>query len=221
MIGTSLSLEDFARYFENNRLGRLYFPNGKCFTPNGEWFEDGKITQFHINLRDLYNLIIGWKINNAGISLDDVVGVIAFGSSVRHPGYRVTSKTGKKYLFFGPEITGKINVPIQPNDADFLVITGQDIIKEKVLKPTSLATYDCGTWITKGGIHLVNRGIHQILNSVRENDTISISAMREGVPIFYDGRLGEVQSRVGIKKETPRRLLWNKDEDGYLFGKIE
>ena len=91
MIGTSLSLEDFARYFENNRLGRLYFPNGKCFTPNGEWFEDGKITQFHINLRDLYNLIIGWKINNAGISLDDVVGVIAFGSAVRHPGYRVTS----------------------------------------------------------------------------------------------------------------------------------
>ena len=218
----NLSMGDFTRYFEGNRLGRLFFPNGKCFTPNGQWFENGEITPFHIDLKDLYKLLVtGWKINGTEVPLDDLVGVIAFGSAVKYPGYEEIIKTRKKYWFFGPKIKKPEQIPIQPEDADFLVITGQDLLRERVLEPVSLKTYDCGTWIKEGGIHLVNRGIEQVVNGVQSGDTISASAMREGVPIFYNGRLENVQNRTGISRETPRRIDWDEDKRGYLVGKIE
>jgi hypothetical protein len=217
----SLSMNDFTKYFESDRLGRLYFPNGKCFTPHGTAFENGEITQFHIDLKDLYKLVTGWKINDTGVPLDDIVGVVAFGSAVKYPGYEEVIETKRKYKIFGQKLTKTKQVSIQPDDADFLVITEQDLLREKVLKPISLETYDCGTWIREGGIHLVNRGIEQVVNGVQAGDTISSSAMREGIPIFYNGRLEGVQARTGIPKETPRRIDWDTDKRGYLFGEIK
>ena len=216
-----LSMQDFTRYFEKSRLGRLYFPNGKCFTPNGYSFGHGEITPFHIDLSNLYELLTEWKINDREFPLDDVVGVIAFGSAVRHPGYKEVHKKRRKYLLFGEEVTITKQVPIQPNDADFLVITGENLIREKVLEPVSLQTYDCGTWIKEGGIHLVNRGIEQVVNGIQGNDTVSASAMREGVPIFYDRRLAEVQRQTGISREIKRKIYWGKYNRGYLVGRIE
>ena len=104
MIETDLSMKDFTRYFEKNRLGMLWFPNGNCFTPNGSCFEHGKVTPFHIDLKTLYKLAIGWEINSTKVPLDDVVGVIAFGSAVKHPGYQKVPETKRKYLIFGPRI---------------------------------------------------------------------------------------------------------------------
>ncbi len=221
MTEANLSMQVFTKYFDENRLGKLYFPNGQCFTPSGEIFEDGTITPFHIDLRDLYKLVTGWRINGAEVPLGDIVGVIAFGSAVRHPGYKEVSTTRKKYVLFGPEVARTKQVPIQPSDSDFLVITGGNLMSEKILKPVSLVTYDCGAWIKEGGIHLVNRGIEQVVGGVQAGDTVSASAMREGVPIISNGRLGEVQSRTGITSTTPLRVFWSENKKGYLVGRIE
>ena len=125
MIEKNLSMQDFTNYFEYNRLGKLYFPNGYCFDPLR--------IPFSINLRDLYKLVTGWTIDKTSIPLDNIVGIIAFGSAVRFPGYEDVSTTRKKYLLFGPEVTKTKQIPIQPNDADFLVITGENIVKEEIV----------------------------------------------------------------------------------------
>ena len=215
-VETVLHMEDFTRYFEANRLGKLSFPNGKAYVhPGGNSFDHSSITDFYINLTDLYKLVTEWKVNHIGVPLDDIVAVIAFGSAVRYPGF---TEVVKHRWFRGP-VTKQ--VPIQPNDADFLVITGKDLMREKILKPISLHTYDCGSWIEKGGIHLVNRGVSQLLNGIQANDTVSISALQEGVPIFFNGRLGDVFARSGIINTTQRKILWDENSRGCLTGRIQ
>ncbi|TSC91554.1 MAG: hypothetical protein CEN90_352 [Parcubacteria group bacterium Licking1014_17] len=215
-VETVLHMDDFTKYFEATRLGRLYFPNGKAYVhPGGGFFQNSAITDFYINLADLYKLVTGWKVNHTLVPLDDIVAVIAFGSAVRHPGFQ---EVKRNRLFRGP-VTEQ--VPIQPSDADFLVITGENLMREEVLEPISLHTYDCGTWIEKGGIHLVNRGVSQLLNGVRANDTVSSSALREGVPIFFNGRLDGVVTQAGVTKTTPRKILWDENAKGFLTGRIQ
>ena len=215
-VETVLHMDDFTKYFEATRLGRLYFPNGKAYVhPGGRFFQNSAITDFYINLADLYKLVTGWKVNHTLVPLDDIVAIIAFGSAVRHPGFQEVTRNR---LFHGP-VTEQ--VPIQPSDADFLVITGENLMREEVLEPISLHTYDCGTWIEKGGIHLVNRGVNQLLNGVRANDTVSASALREGVPIFFNGRLDGVVTQAGVAKTTPRKILWDENAKGFLTGRIQ
>src|SRR3989338_8957122 len=88
-----------------------------------------------------------------------ILAVIAFGSAVRHPGVQEVSRERRKYLLFGEKVTKVKQVAIQPSDADFLVITGENLMREEVIEPISLHTYDCGSWIEKGGIRLVNLGV--------------------------------------------------------------
>ena len=214
MIETNLSMNDFTKYFEKNALGSLSFPNG-------ESWDECSYGPFRINLRKLYKLVVDWKINHTGVPLDDIVGVIAFGSAVKYPGYKEVSKTRKEYFLFGKEITKTKQVPIQPNDADFLVITNQNFTREEILEPLIGASDYLGSYIKEGGIHLVNRGIKQIIKGVQAKDTVSISAMKEGVQIFYDRRLSDVQSHTGITRETPRKILWDENRKGNLIGKIE
>ena len=221
MTETDLSVKDFTRYFEAKRLGRLYFPNGKCMAPRGIAFENAEFPNFFIQLDDLYKMVSGWMVNHTQVPLDDIVAVIAFGSAVRHPGVQEVPRTHRKYLLFGEKVTKVKQVQIQPNDADFLVITGENLMREEILEPISIETYDCGTWIRKGGIHLVNRGVSQLLNGVRANDTVSASALREGVPVFFNGRFGNVSTEAGVQSATPRKILWDENSDGFLTGRIQ
>lgn len=220
MTETNLSMKDFTRYFEQKRLGKLYFPNGKCMVPRGQWIENAEFQNFFIHLDDLYKMISGWKVNHTLVPLNDIVAVIAFGSAIRYPGVNEIPRTRRKYLLFGEKVTKIKQVPIQPNDADFLVITGENLMREEVLEPTSVETYDCGTWITKGGIHLVNRGVNQLLNGVRANDTVSESALREGLPVFFDNRFKNVYSQAGVTPTTPRKIFWDENSEGFLTGMI-
>jgi len=90
-----------------------------------------------------------------------------------------------------------------------------------VLEPISIKTYDCGTWIRRGGIHLVNRGVSQLLNGVRFNDTVSASALREGVPVFFNGRFGNVSMEAGVQSATPMKVHWDENGQGFLTGRIQ
>lgn len=220
MTETDLSIQDFTRYFEAKRLGKLYFPNGQCIIPYGSVFENAEFSNFFIHLDDLYKMVSGWKVNHTLVSLSDIIAVIAFGSAVRYPGVKEVSYVRRKYLLFGEKMTKVKQMPIQSNDVDFLVITGENLMREEVLEPITIETYDCGTWIRKGGIHLVNRGINQLLNGIRANDTVSASALREGVPVFLNGRFGNVAIQAGIERTTPRKIFWDEDTKGFLSGWI-
>ncbi len=217
MIERKLSVSDFKEYFEKNRLGRLHLPNGNW--GNG----------MSLELKELFKLMSGWKIKNESeVPFEDILAVIAYGSAIKYPGYEMVPVTEPKYWgLFGSKVeTGeKTKRHISPKDVDFFVLTESDITRHEYIAP-GLYTQDfgsggCLTSVVKSGINLVNRGTSQLLKGINQGDTISISAMREGVPVFYNGRLDEVQKRSGIIRETPRRLLWDENEEGYLVGKIE
>lgn len=198
-VETVLHIDDFTKYFEAKRLGKLYFPNGQ---------------NFYIALADLYKLVTQWRVNHTLVPPDDIVAVIAFGSAVRHPGFREVTKRG---LFRGL-VTER--VPIQPRDADFLVITGKNLTREELLEPSLLYDNYGGAYIIKGGIHIVNRSVNQIIGGVKANDTVSASGLREGVPIFFNGQLDGVVAQTGIVKNTPCKIFWDEDDNGLLTGII-
>ncbi|MBI2676354.1 MAG: hypothetical protein HYX21_00145 [Candidatus Yanofskybacteria bacterium] len=213
-VETVLHMDDFTKYFETKRLGRLYFPNGRCYTH----YELSQNDPFFIRLDDLYKLVTGWRVNHTLVPLGDIVAVIAFGSAVRHP--KDIPYSRRKYFLFGPMVTGVYQEEIQPRDADFLIITGGNLMPESVLEPDLVHDNYGGAYVAKGGIHLVNRGISQLLNGVRANDTVSASALREGVPIFFNGRLDSVVTQAGVTKTTPRKIFWDENREGYLTGRI-
>jgi hypothetical protein len=217
MIETDLTINDFTKYFEQKKLGKLYLPNGKAFNTNmHDW------TKFNINLGDLYKLMSGWKINHTEVPLNDILAVISFGSAVKYPGY--TEKPIEKGYFRKRTIMKRAY--INPADADFFVLTKNDITRDEYIKPgTTTLDYGSGgciTAITKGGINLVNRGVNQLFKGIENGDTISISAIKEGILVFCNREeLEKIINKTGIKKETPRKLLWDETNHGNLIGKIE
>lgn len=212
-IQGNLSVKDLAKYVEKERTGRLVFPNGGRF-----------LSDFSVNLRDVYGLVANWEIQGNKIPIDDISAIIAFGSSVRYPGYREVPVTRKKYVIFGEkQETGKIKrVPIIPNDADFLVVTSQNMTEERVFVGKQDEYDDYYGPLTEDRIiHMFHRGANQVINGVKENDTISISALKEGVPIFYDrAKLEKLVQQSEIASSTPRKLDWTENTDGYLHGEI-
>jgi len=223
IIETNLTMQDFTEYFEKRKLGKFSFPNGRSFSPDVEdW------VNLYVDLKDLYRTVVGWKINDTEVPLDDIIGVIAFGSAVRYPGYTKVPETRRKFLLFGEKYeTGKMKrIPIDPEDVDFFVLTQNNITRHEYIVPGK-ATIDfgsggCMTSITKGGINLVNRGIDQFLKGIGEGDTISVSAIKEGIPIFSDKQwLEKIIEQSGITPNTPRKVFWDETERGYLVGKIK
>ena len=221
LMDVYLSITDFTYHFDAKRLGRLYFPNGKAYVhPGGCGFDHSAIINFYVDLNDLYKMVCDWKVNHTLISPEDIIAIIAFGSAVRYPDAQEVTILRRKYWLFGKRIEKTKRVPIQPRDADFLVITERDIMREEVLEPISLHTYDCGTWIEKGGIHLVNRGVNQFLKGIQSNDTVSISSLREGVPVFFNHRFEDIVKEAAISSSTPRRIIWGENNQGVLTGWI-
>lgn len=209
------------KYFEQGKLDKLYFPNGNTYVhPDGEDFVHSAITKFHIHLTALYELMCDWTINGTHIMESDIVAVIAFGSAVQYPGYRKYYQTKKRFYFFGPKFTALKMRPIQPREADFLVISRNSLISEIMLEPVSRKTRDFGTWIEKGGIYLVNRGVDQIVEGVRRFDKISKSAFRYGVPVFFGSEFLKLALRVGEVSKSPRKLIWEETHQGCLRGSI-
>ena len=204
---SALSMADFTRYFEKKKLSRLYFPNGKCA-------EDCN-SPFFIHLKDLYMLVVKWRRHGTFVPADDIIAIIAFGSAVRHPDTQEIVETSRRYWLFGQKQTTIRQIPIQPHDADFLVITVRNRTREEVLKPTSAKGCSSGKTLglQRGGIHLINRGGNQVINGVRAGDTISVSALQEGVPVFFDDRLNNIVEQSGVVNTTPRRLSWDDSRE--------
>ena len=214
---TPLTLEDFQYYFHAKRLGNLSFPNGQAYRhPGGMFFVCEAICPFYIALHELYQLVYHWEINHQQVAFDNIIAVIAFGSAVRFPG--TVTKTRTRFWTRKPY---QIDVPLQPHDADFLVITQTDLMQETVLMPLTQQTYDCGTWVKKGGIHLVNRGRQQVLNGIATgDDSISLSGLADGVPLFTTPAFPALSVEAGVVSTTPRQVFWQENIHGWLSGRI-
>jgi len=67
-------------------------------------------------------------------------------------------------------------------------------------------------------IHLVCRGVNQMLEGAtyRDGNSIPIDSVsehvfREGVPLFYNkAELEYLTSRSSVKRETPRKVIWKE-----------
>jgi len=211
MTKTGLSMTDFEQHYEFKRLGRLEFPNGIRSTglyqiPNGTG-------PFAIALRELYDLVTGEK----EVPLDEVVGVLAFGSAVQHPGYTQEVHTRKKYGFFGPEIEKTKIIPVQPTHADFLVVTRNDIERDGRIAAVTTGSDGRGM-IKKGGIHVIHRGIEYVLG---ESSKTVESAMREGVPVLLSENSDALKEGLEAVNQSPRQVYWDKEESGDLIGRIK
>lgn len=216
MIETNLSIYDCEKWFDRNRLGRLYLPNGKGKNNPSEF----KTSGVSIDLRKLFEMVSGWENNQYKYQLEDIAGIIAHGSAIAYPNYYENPIIRKKYYLFGSEITKIKRVPIEPKDVDFFVIYGKNIGRNE-FSEVGEPVKNLHGYVRGKGIHIVSGGIEQIIEGSSYNEII-ISAMRYGVPVFYDDKkLEDVQKRTGIKRETRRKLFWDEDENGYLVGKIE
>lgn len=197
----NLSFKDFVGYAQKAKLGRLNLPNGKVKRSIG-YSKDN----LFVNLADLYRLVNRIVIVH-GLIPENVLAIIAVGSAVLSPGYREIYVTRREFFLFGPWVVDYRRVPIQPNDIDFLILTDKNL------------GY-AGTWLKKRGIHLISRGTEQIAQCVQVHDTVSMRALCEGIPIFFDERFRSVSSKIGVKSRTPRKISWNEDDHGCLTGTI-
>ena len=218
---TEMSIEDFKVWFEKDKLDIISFPVGKAMKETSYWIEKCPIVSLFIQMTDLYELMMGWKINKQNIPNDEIVAVISFGSAVG-PEYKTIHKECKKYFLFGEKTRHSKKVKVEPKDVDFLVITKKKMIDDTILKPVSIDTYDCGTWVTKGGIHLVNRSVSQVLNGFNEGDTISKNAIEKGVVVFSTPEYMTLINQLPIVIDNDKsRMRWRKNSNGCLQGVID
>lgn len=201
-ITNSLSFEDFGDYAQRAKLGRLNLPNGRTIR-----FLDYSKNMLFVELSDLYKLINKF-IASYGLASANILAVIAMGSSVIFPGYRENYNIRRRFIMFGPIVVKNRTIPIQPNDVDFFVLTDKSL------------GYD-GAHLKRGVFHIIGRNIDQVAQSREVNDTVTINALNEGVPMFFDERLRLLAARAGITAKTPRKIYWKEDTTGRLTGTIK
>lgn len=197
----NLSFGDFTHYAQQARLGRLNLPNGR--TKRLLSYSKNNLS---VELTDLYRLV-DRLVAFRGLTSENILAVIAVGSAVLFPGYRENYSVRRKFRIFGPLVVRHRTIPIQPNDIDFFILTDKNL------------GYD-GAYLRKGMLHIVGRGTEQMARSKEVNDTVSMHALREGIPMFFDEQLKLLAAKIGIKPKTPRKIYWSEDRNGCLIGTI-
>lgn len=210
----SLTVDEFRRRAEHTELGRLHLPNGYlCGDP------DISTVSFFVTLRDLYQLITQGEVGQAPVDIDDVIAIIAFGSAVGSAVKRTDFYWRKKYFLFGPTVSIPKVRWIVPEDADFVVITRTSTRRESKIKSSWVNDYDI-TFLRKGGLHIQIGGRQSLLEGVRQGDTVCLSALEQGVPLFTTPEFDALVAEAGIAKKSSRKAYWAL-ESGKLTGWVE
>lgn len=220
MVEMELTMKDFSKFFERGDLGKLSFPNGTVFIPRGMYVEWGHDVPLFANLDELYKAAVGWKVNKNVVELEDIIAIVAFGSAVQHPGYDEHVQQYKKYLLFGPIKSKVERVPVRPRDIDFLVITRTNLFRREVIAPEWRDVYGGKPTLTKGGLHLINRSRINIIRGVRAGDTVSLSALEQGVPVFITSEFWKMRRDAKVPQKNPRKVYWDTNSRGLLHGEI-
>lgn len=195
MIKTDLKIKDFEKYFKANALGALGLPNLASIAS--------------IDCAKLYKAVTGWHVLDTEVSTDDIAAVIAFGPAVSYPGEKTVTIMKKRYGFFGSKIPVTEKVPIKMEVADFLVLTRKNLTREEYVHSIHEGDGEGGDILLEGGIHIVTKGIEQLIEGANQNDTVSVNAIKKGVPVLYEKKeLEDVIQRSGIKRENPYKTYW-------------
>lgn len=216
-MGT-LAVSDFSKAYEQGRLGRLTLPNGRCWESQGDAAFQ---VPFSVHLQDLYELSTGTLPDGTSkVPPERIVSILAFGSAVRFPGFQTVGVTRRRWMLFGEEVTRSYEVPLDPSDADFLVVVDADTMTRPEVRkaPVGIEIYECGPCLREGGIHVAWIGLRELTEGARDrSDTVCASALREGVAVFGETGLG---SRAGLARTTPYGVSWTRDRSMRLQGRI-
>jgi len=194
-IRTTLSISNFKEYFENNKLGHLYTPNGYH---DPECAYERESPGLYSSLSNIYQACTGYQINTQSIPIEEIHSIIVFGSSVRQPNYEIGgrnwwNKIRKRYY--------------KPHDLDILVVTKHPTQRDEVNIP-KLQWWDGGYSVWFGlrapGLHIIFSGVNESVSG----DNIYQTAINEGVLLFGSLKFND-------------RLYWTLDSDGILNGYIE
>jgi hypothetical protein len=210
-----LSMIDFARYFEQKRLGRLYVTNGRVYDPQKD-----SIMRMSIDLTDLYKLVLGGMASQTPLSLDDIVAVIAFGPAVQYPDWKKVPYTSRQYWLVGKYVTRSRYEYIRSDQVDFLVITKPDLVRDESLEPVTDWFLLLGKRLVKCGIHIQSVGVDKFLSEAQDQNSVSALALREGVPVFFHEMFPEIAVKTKIKRTNPRGMFWEENKQGLLAGWI-
>jgi hypothetical protein len=206
------------KFYVEGELGILTFPNGS-FRKEGVDYEFTERRHYEISLNVLHDSIYDWKVLGRSVPSMGISNIIAFGEAVAYPGYIEEPFERGKYrmlgLEFGPKITDMKRILIQPTRAEFLVITHEDPMPEKYVAGRTSRAILCRNTYNKN-LHLYVRSIGQVIRGAEnikgktdmETDTISIDALSNGVPIFFDDTLDYILDKTCIKNDNPRILKW-------------
>ena len=76
--------------------------------------------------------------------------------------------------------------------------------------------------LRKAGLDIKFRGVKQLLNGFKNNkDTISITALKDGVVLFSTKEFEKLEGKLPIKFKRCRDVYWDTDKDGVLYGVVK
>jgi hypothetical protein len=225
-----LPTEDFEKFYNQGRLGKIFFPNGAREDIFADRSEE-RTKSYFTYLGDLYETLSEFKINNQDILSRGLIGIVATGKSVKYPGYNIVPVEHRKGLKFENwrvkrnYITIEEKIPIQPIKAEFFVITEDNPIPEECVGKTSRIAL-C-RYTDNKHIGLTVRGIEQVVNGIKEGmyrdnccvDKESIDAFQNGVPIIFDHQLKYIIEMSGVENYSPFISEWHFDRES-VWAKI-
>lgn len=233
-MAKDITLELMKKYFESGKLGRLSVQIPNCGTISAD-------------LIQLYRHATGLKFFEYQTSPENIEAMAVYGSVLhKHFPQETNTRTRKKWVLFGPEIQEEVTKPRKmPNDFDVMVITREGLTDDKIIVPKKkLVDTGCGyiestipTAVetkelvcdgygyieVRGGsnLHITYRSIEQLLDGLGQEDTVSESVVRYGIPIIGEGKFSEVLREVSSpKREALHHVEWSEDLEGKLQGKI-
>ena len=156
-------------------------------------------------------------MDQQNLSANDIVAILLFGSAVHPSDYLEIPKTRKKYWLFGPIKNYMQQKSIWPRDADVLVITRREASRsESRLEPVLIEMYE-GTGVQKGGIHLIHTNTANLVQAIRNGDTVGITSLQNGVPLFFQqDALSDLYHQSNIQRKNLRKVIWDEDNRGFL-----
>ncbi len=212
-----LKLERLEHYFEQRRLGIMRFPNGECLDEPAVRKVPAKYGPFRTLLLDVYKSITGW--NETGekvLPLSEVLGVIAFGDSIRIPDPQIR----RKYLnLFGPEIVTNRPKKIHTTHSDLLIVTEDKVdYKPKEIKPERYVRNSAD--IELGGIrtHLATREELRALHFSKKIEKLG-NPGTDGIVIFQGNE--NLEDFLLNDEAMPHSVTWIEGEDGFLDGYVD
>jgi len=195
--------------FMNKKLGNLKLPRNEYPTTKagGAFTKEFDLPlmsgRCFAKLEKIKKCILTWK-NKKGylIMVDDILGILVFGSTVKLPDSKTyIHKIKKDIIEYGSKVIKK-----NPSDIDLMVITKENFNGEKDIVRTKWIQQTCGYEEVIGGnlpVSVDTRSSKQIVKGIKNgDDTIATNCMKDGVVIANTPDLESLIKATGISNAS-------------------